>query len=254
MTNELKYKKSLSFRDDPNKTIQVDIALELITNIIKKEDAEKCMCTPKPNQLDNTRTFTEKELVPNLQVRLNNDDKIILHDLIIKLKLCGYPLSGANLRIYSKEANEHLYIGSDPIDENIVLDDYNFNFKLLKIQAVSYIEEKYLNTKNPMNPLSRNNSSMEKKSKRTKERKIGFIIEKVNAWRRLYNGYYDELGTFVKHSLDDAAKRIGISKKSLDDYLLQLRLGRKYGFDFNANRNEKVGKLRAHVKDSRQKK
>jgi hypothetical protein len=252
MSNELRSKRSLSFRDEP-KSIQTDIALELITNIIKKDENDKCLCSPKPNNLDQAKTYTEKELIPNLNVALNNDGKLILKDLILKLKNCGYPLTGANIRLFSKEVNEYVYIGSDPINENIVIDDFNFNFKLLKIQAVCYIEEKYL-SKNNSNPLSRNNSMVDKKAKRTKERKIGYIIEKVNSWRKLYNGFHDESGKFVKHSLDDAAKRIGISKKSLDDYLLQLRLGRKYGFDFNANRNEKVGKLRAHVKESRIKK
>ena len=78
---------------------------------------------------------------------------------------------------------------------------------------------------------------IKKKEKRTKERKIGFIIEKVNAWRKLYNGFYNENGEHTRYSLDQAAKIINISKKSLDDYLLQLRLGRKYGFDFNKNKN-----------------
>lgn len=34
-------------------------------------------------------------------------------------------------------------------------------------------------------------------------------------------------------SLEDAALKVGISKKSLDDYLLQIRFGRRYGFNFN---------------------
>lgn len=89
------------------------------------------------------------------------------------------------------------------------------------------------------------------KEKRTKERKIGFIIEKVNAWRKLYNGFYNENGEHTRYSLDQAAKIINISKKSLDDYLLQLRLGRKYGFDFNKNRNARVGVLRVFVKNHR---
>ena len=46
---------------------------------------------------------------------------------------------------------------------------------------------------------------------------------------------------------------VGISKKSLDDYLLQLRLGRKYGFNFNQNKTKKVGILRAFVKNHRAK-
>ena len=52
-------------------------------------------------------------------------------------------------------------------------------------------------------------------------------------------------------SLDDAAHRVGISKKSLDDYLLQLRFGRKFGFNFNAHRLDKVGILRGYIKNCR---
>ena len=41
---------------------------------------------------------------------------------------------------------------------------------------------------------------------------------------------------------------IGISKKSLDDYYYQLRLGEKHGFDFGGNMDEKVGILRTFIK------
>lgn len=53
-------------------------------------------------------------------------------------------------------------------------------------------------------------------------------------------------------SLEDAAKKVGISKKSLDDYLLQLRYGKKYGFDFNEHKEAKIGILRAFVKKCKQ--
>jgi hypothetical protein len=39
----------------------------------------------------------------------------------------------------------------------------------------------------------------------------------------------------TKINLQEAAKTIGIAKKSLDDYYSQLRLGEKYGFDFIKN-------------------
>lgn len=52
----------------------------------------------------------------------------------------------------------------------------------------------------------------------------------------------------VRLTLDEAAKKVAISKKSLDDYLLQIRHGRKYNFNFNEHKNEKVGSLRAFVK------
>ena len=39
-----------------------------------------------------------------------------------------------------------------------------------------------------------------------------------------------------------------MSKKSLDDYLLQIRKGSKLGFDFGKNKKSKVGVLRSYVK------
>lgn len=62
--------------------------------------------------------------------------------------------------------------------------------------------------------------SDEKANRRTKERKISFVIEKVSLWRKLYNGVNDGNGQLVRYSLEESAKKIGISKKSLDDYLL----------------------------------
>jgi len=87
------------------------------------------------------------------------------------------------------------------------------------------------------------------KQKRTKERKIGEILDKVLNWRKLYTGITDpNTGQLVKMSLEESAQRVGISKKSLDDYLLQIRFGKKYGFNFNDHYNERVGVLRAFVK------
>jgi hypothetical protein len=49
--------------------------------------------------------------------------------------------------------------------------------------------------------------------------------------------------------LQEAAKIVGISKKSLDDYFFQLRMGEKHGFDFAKNMDNKVGLLRSFVKE-----
>lgn len=59
----------------------------------------------------------------------------------------------------------------------------------------------------------------------------------------------DHTGKVIRYSLEEAANLVGVSKKSLDDYLSQLRKGRKYGFDFNKNKDEKVGTLRMFVKN-----
>jgi hypothetical protein len=40
----------------------------------------------------------------------------------------------------------------------------------------------------------------------------------------------------IRYSLDEAARKVGLSKKSLDDYLLQIRFAKRFGFDFEMNR------------------
>jgi len=57
----------------------------------------------------------------------------------------------------------------------------------------------------------------------------------------------------LRYSLEDAASKVGVSKKSLDDYLLQLRFGKKFGFDFQAHKDDKVGVLRTFVKNEKTK-
>ena len=71
--------------------------------------------------------------------------------------------------------------------------------------------------------IDENTNYINKKSKRSKERKINFIIEKVFLWRKLYNGFEDEKGKLIKLTLEEAADKVGLSKKSLDDYLIQIR-------------------------------
>jgi hypothetical protein len=88
------------------------------------------------------------------------------------------------------------------------------------------------------------------KQARTKERSIRYIIEKVSQWRKLYNGYMDENHVLRRMSLEEAADKVKVSKKSLDDYLSQLRQGRALGFNFNARKDEKVGELRQFVKSN----
>ena len=80
-------------------------------------------------------------------------------------------------------------------------------------------------------------SQVDTDQRRTKERNIGYIIEKVSQWRKLYNGYRDENHQLRRMSLEEAAERVGVSKKSLDDYLSQLRQGRALGFNFNINKD-----------------
>lgn len=255
-------KKKSQNKIDTKNYKEIDIVLDLYTKILKKEDAEKCICNNSLEETDlsnvnNTNDIIyEREIISNLNFLVHQNDKIKLFDVTSRLKSCGFPLTGSMISIYSKLAEDYIFVGADPVDQNFFLSNTEYNLKLIKLKAICYIEEKLIHEINREHifckPLSRRNSLVDKKkSKRTKERKIGFIIEKVNSWRKLYNGFYDDNGKFTKYSLDEAAKIISISKKSLDDYLLQLRLGRKFGFDFNLNKNCKVGILRSFVKQNR---
>lgn len=87
---------------------------------------------------------------------------------------------------------------------------------------------------------------------RHRERKIGEALDLVVKWRDLYHGMRDPLtGLFVKKTLGDAAKTVGVPKKSLDDYMLVIKNARKLGFDFQKNRDLRFGELRAFVKNSK---
>ena len=78
----------------------------------------------------------------------------------------------------------------------------------------------------------------------------------MSTWRKLYNGVMipnKDTGEvqLQRWSLEDAAAKVKVSKKSLDDYLLQLRFGKKFGFDFEKHRDSKVGVLRSFVKEQK---
>ena len=269
--------------NDSKKTVDLFIHLTIITELIKKVNGEtKCIChnliipeEQKESQLNsnnsflinedinnnltnsestkenkNNNIFYETEIIPIMKVSLLSEDKILFNSIVSNLRLLGYPVVGSLFSVYLKKAEDYVYIGTEPIDDNFYLSKDDVDFDCLKIKMVSYLEDKYIK-KTERQLFEKKDNKNKLKDKRTKERRIGFIIEKVNAWRRLYNGFYNEKGEHIRYSLEQAAKIIDISKKSLDDYLLQLRLGRKYGFDFNLNKNSKVGVLRAFVKAHR---
>ena len=73
-------------------------------------------------------------------------------------------------------------------------------------------------------------------SRREKERVIGAVILKVMEWHRLYI----QEGI----TLEKGATMVGISKKSLDDYFLQLRIAQANGFNFNEHKDDKIGIMR----------
>ena len=145
---------------------------------------------------------------------------------------------------YSSFRDSFVYLTTSPIQSKIVIP------KAELLNGPIRIRFRFIsNTDFPQPGVDENASDEgEKVGHRTKERKIGYIIEKVARWRNLYNGIQNSKGNTIRMTLEEAAKQVDISKKSLDDYLLQLRFGRKFGFNFEEHKNDKVGLLRAYVK------
>lgn len=64
------------------------------------------------------------------------------------------------------------------------------------------------------------------KSGRIKEKTIGYAIIKVAKWEKIREKSND-------FTLDEAAKSIGMAKKTLDDYKNQIKKGKEKNFNFN---------------------
>ena len=216
----------------------------------------------------------------NKNISLNkNEEKenfqFRIFDLCNCLEVLGFPINGSMINIYIEQNSNYIFYGNAPIDKNIILDSSLINLSCLKIKIINFFDDKQLNNKkskkkkfeNLNNELSTNytnnssnnyynfnkcdddisENSIKLGTKKTRERRINYVIEKVNAWRKLYTGFINEKNEYEKYGCNEAAKKIGVSKKSLDVYLLQLRLGKKYGFDFQEYQEHKIGVLRQFI-------
>lgn len=67
------------------------------------------------------------------------------------------------------------------------------------------------------------------KAKKVKERTIQEAVESVKLWRVLYDT--DDGKGKRLYTLDEAAQKVGVAKKTLDDYHSLIRTAMNYGFD-----------------------
>ena len=184
-------------------------------------------------------SFNESDILKNMKIE--KEKEYLRFDLFLKrlqeIKLIGnisfvefyIPSYNSHLKVnIATEKNEILFPISE-IKNNLV------EISIDPIYSLSNIKEVQKNIEN-------------KKGIRIKERKISEIIKKLREWKILISGSSQRS---EKLSLVDAAKKVGLPKKSLDDYLLQVRFGYKYKFNFNENQNQKVGVLRQFVKEKK---
>ena len=203
-----------------------------------------------------------RELIPSVTEPLlvfSTANEVMLGPIVTYLKSTGYPLEHSLVYYYSQLAGTFVFCGSDPIPPTVSvplfeMQETKVGMTHLTLRCREAIRNDFGTMTTVGSPGSISIKYSEdpvvthKSTRRTKERKIGYIIDKVTKWRQLYSGIANAQGEIVKYSLEEAAGHVGISKKSLDDYLLQLRFGRKFGFNFQDHREEKVGILRAYVK------
>eukprot|EP00826_Nyctotherus_ovalis_P063671 TRINITY_DN9338_c0_g7_i1.p1 TRINITY_DN9338_c0_g7~~TRINITY_DN9338_c0_g7_i1.p1 ORF type:complete len:242 (+),score=85.20 TRINITY_DN9338_c0_g7_i1:136-861(+) len=190
------------------------------------------------------------EVIREVPTELSNDGEIVLARIITYLKTLGYDLDEAEVWFYSRIYEEYVYCEKDPISRVLLArtSDLVNNCLTIRVRINREISDT-LGTK------STEESKGEDKynAPRVKERELTEIIHKVKKWRDLYRGYLDKDGRRVKYSLEDAAKLVKLPKKTLDDYLQQLKLGKKFGFDFSANQHGKIGVLREFIKEKMKK-
>ena len=159
--------------------------------------------------------------------------------------------------------NTFYFISKFPLDENI---KYNIDVpldgiiyiklrkKISKIKSLRYEifedenEEKIYEAeeKDKKEESFEDNKNKKKDCKRSKEKRIGFIVKKVFEWKGLRKL------SKRKMSLQEAAQNVNMSKKTLDEYYNQIKEGKKFGFDFNRYKRDKVNVLRGFVKKKKE--
>ena len=194
----------------------------------------------------------------NIIKKQNNS--ILINEILSQIHK-KIPLYNFLISYYNETFENYILIGKFPLKneyEILINNKKNLDNNIfLKIKLRQIYNKENFKENKENNDLNINEKEEEDekeeltKIKRSKERKIGFIIKKVYLWRKMYCGFLDEKGNNIKLSLKEAAEKVGISKKSLDDYLIQLRIGKILGFNFYEHQNEKVGVLRNFVKKKR---
>ena len=261
---------------ESEKTQQFTVELLIYNNILDNENQNQNRIL---NQVEGNQEFIDKEMVtldlPIYYKNKNNqnDYHIKVSDLKKQLIKKQYPIRTSKLFFYieNEYINDYAYINNDNeiIDSSMLSPDHKIKLKLKNCIDKKLIKDTFFLLKKHFSELSekKNNSEIvpnpdvkktEKKNENEKEiefnkrtRKIGDIVKNVYVQRMLYNGYCNDEGAKVKYDLDGASKKIGIAKKTLDDYLKQIREAREHGFNFNEHKDKPIGYLRKFNKDKR---
>ena len=197
----------------------------------KRDSFNECKETPCNTLMVSVAIFDEdlnrNEIIHNLTTELSYKNEIQLEKIIDSLRSKGFYLKNKMIFIYDFSTDSYLFAGKEgELRETFIKSNQTIVYPFLiqiQIKVRSCFEE----------------SRSQSKPKTIKE-----IIAKVAEWRRSYNGKRGVNGNYERKELDDSALDLGIPKKTLDDYMFQLRKARAGGFDFDRFGDESIGFLR----------
>ena len=214
-----------------------------------------------PNKAEQTKEYTEKETLTidlpitkkineefnSVEDEGDNDFYFTIGDLVDNLKKKGYPLiSTSELYIFIDSINEYTHVtNKNNFITLSMLENNKIKLKIKNNLANSLLENSFL----LMKKFFKNILEEKKlKSITSRKRKLKNIIKLVYKSRKLFNGFINEEGIFVKYGLEKAASIVGIPVKTLQDYLRLIRFAREAHFDFNKNKDKTISFLRKYLK------
>ena len=214
-----------------------------------------------PNKTEQTKEYTEKETLTidlpitkkineefnSIEDEGDNDFYFTIGDLVDNLKKKGYPLiSTSELYIFIDSINEYTHVtNKNNFITLSMLENNKIKLKIKNNLANSLLENSFLLMKKFFKNILKEKKL---KSISSRKRKLKNIIKLVYKSRKLFNGFINEEGIFVKYSLEKAASIVGIPVKTLQDYLRLIRFAREAHFDFNKNKDKTISFLRKYLK------
>ena len=214
-----------------------------------------------PNKTEQTKEFTEKETLTidlpitkkineefnSVEDEGDNDFYFTIGDLVDNLKKKGYPLiSTSELYIFIDSINEYTHVtNKNNFITLSMLENNKIKLKIKNNLANSLLENSFLLMKKFFKNILKEKKL---KSITSRKRKLKNVIKLVYKSRKLFNGFINEEGIFVKYSLEKAASIVGIPVKTLQDYLRLIRFAREAHFDFNKNKDKTISFLRKYLK------
>ena len=214
-----------------------------------------------PNKAEQTKEYTEKETLTidlpitkkineefnSVEDEGDNDFYFTIGDLVDNLKKKGYPLiSTSELYIFIDSINEYTHVtNKNNFITLSMLENNKIKLKIKNNLANSLLENSFLLMKKFFKNILKEKKL---KSISSRKRKLKNIIILVYKSRKLFNGFVNEEGIFVKYSLEKAASIVGIPVKTLQDYLRLIRFAREAHFDFNKNKDKTISFLRKYLK------